>query len=152
LLFDPRNTMSLIRELSSDDYPFINARIGKALIDFEGEMDFETSFRAYQKNGVSGHLGEVPVGNYDIQQMWETGKARVDPARATTCSYDGSDCYQAKVVPVVYTISDHDGWTSGGQNITVHGHGFSSGELKAYLDDIECVITSKTDSQFSCDV
>jgi hypothetical protein len=84
--------------------------------------------------------------------MWETGKARVDPDRATTCSFDGKDCYQSKVVPVIYNVSYHEGWSSGGQNITVFGHGFSSGEVKAYLDDVECVLTSKTDTEFSCEV
>jgi hypothetical protein len=35
LHFDPKNTMSVIRGLLSDELPWINVKIGGALVDFE---------------------------------------------------------------------------------------------------------------------
>jgi hypothetical protein len=52
--FDPKSTTSLIESLTTDEYPFINARISGALIDFEFEVDHETVFSHWTKNRVRG--------------------------------------------------------------------------------------------------
>jgi hypothetical protein len=66
--------------------------------------------------------------------MWETGKAWVQDAMATHCSVDGTDCYQAKSVPVIFGMSANTGYKTGGMNLTVHGYGFGSGEIEASVD------------------
>ena len=42
--FDPRSTEDLIGELEEDEMKFINAKIGPALIDFEGKVSDSTTF------------------------------------------------------------------------------------------------------------
>jgi hypothetical protein len=42
--FNPGSTLSLIKELDNDELPFINAKIGGNLIDFEFNVDFDTKF------------------------------------------------------------------------------------------------------------
>ena len=42
--FDPKSTTSVIEDLLSDELPFINAKIGNALIDFEANIDEESAF------------------------------------------------------------------------------------------------------------
>ena len=39
VIFNPKNTMNLIKDLDSDEYPFINAKIGGNIIDFEESVD-----------------------------------------------------------------------------------------------------------------
>jgi hypothetical protein len=42
--FDPKSSTSLISELLVDGMPFINAKVGGSLIDFEGFVDETTTF------------------------------------------------------------------------------------------------------------
>ena len=67
--------------------------------------------------------------------QWETGKATVSAMDSTFCNFDQSDCYQAKSLPVIFDVSDHKGYKTGGQNITVKGYGFDSGIIEAKIDD-----------------
>jgi hypothetical protein len=40
--FDPKGTMGIVGDLASDDFPFINARVGGSLLDFEFKVDDTT--------------------------------------------------------------------------------------------------------------
>jgi hypothetical protein len=52
--FDPKNTVDLIQDLDSDEYPFINTKLGGSLLDFEFNVDDTTTFNKYAKNRVVG--------------------------------------------------------------------------------------------------
>jgi hypothetical protein len=78
LWFDPKSTPSLIKDLSADELVFINAKIGGSLMDFEFNVDAETSFSHWNKNVAIGQVGTLPVSkSLGISMMWETGKALV---------------------------------------------------------------------------
>jgi hypothetical protein len=53
---------------------------------------------------------------------------------------------------VIFDVSDHIGYKTGGQNITVKGYGFDSGTINAKLDGQDCEVTSFTRYEFSCSV
>jgi hypothetical protein len=113
--FDPKSTPDLITGLTSDEMPFINARISGALLDFEQTVDYETYFTKWAMNRVRGQVGELPVGeNHSISMQWETGKALVEDQFAYHCNIDNTTCYQAKVVPVIFSMNANSGYTSGG--------------------------------------
>lgn len=134
---------NLVRDISSDELPFINAEIGGSKLDFEFSVDYETNFRDYLKNGAMGVVGEMPVGiNNTVQMRWETGLALPRIQTMLHCSYDNSTCYQAKVVPVIFDMSAHSGYSNGGMNLTITGHGFDNGTINATVDGIPCKVTS----------
>jgi len=54
VVFNPKTTTSLIQDLNSDEMPFINVRIGGNQIDFEYNVDYETSFRKWALNNAMG--------------------------------------------------------------------------------------------------
>ena len=66
LFFDPKSTTSVIEDLLSDELPFINAKIGNALLVFEANIDEESTFTWYiqwslaasNTNRVLGHIGD----------------------------------------------------------------------------------------------
>jgi len=129
--FDPRSTTDLIDGLTEEDKPFISARIGSSLIDFEDTVDHLTVFSSHATNHVRGEVGDVPIGdNHKISMVWETGHAEVLDESALWCSYDNATCYFAKSVPVIFSIDKSRGLTTGGQNLTVYGHGFGQGDIK----------------------
>jgi hypothetical protein len=115
IMFNPKNTMNLIKDLDMDEMPFINAKIGGNLVDFEMAVDSATEFRAHSMNRARGQIGENTIGKkQDITMMWETGRANIAKHESTFCSFDQSDCYQAKSVPVIFGISENKGYITGG--------------------------------------
>jgi len=150
--FDPKYTNELIQDLEFDEKMFINTKVGGSLLDFEEFVTHETTYSSYTQNRARGQVGELPIGNHDVSMMWETGKAWVVDAMATHCSVDGTDCYQAKSVPVIFDMSANTGYKTGGMNLTVNGFGFESGEIEATVDGQECEITIFSATTFSCEV
>jgi len=63
-----------------------------------------------------------------------------------------SKCYHAMNVPSISNISSHTGYTSGGQNLTVYGHGFNSPNITVFVAGRQCTVTQYQDSSVSCEL
>ena len=61
--FNPQNTMTLIEDLDGDELPFINAKIGGNLIDFEDRVDSTTVYSNWNLNTARGQIGEGTISN-----------------------------------------------------------------------------------------
>ena len=143
--------MILIKDLDTDEFPFINAKVGGNLLDFEFNVAADTGFNAWKKNTIRGQVGENTISKKQgLSMQWETGKATVNELESKFCNFDQTDCYQAKSVPVIFGVSDHTGYKTGGQNITVTGYGFDSGVIDAKVDGQECKVTRFSRHEFSC--
>jgi len=122
-------------------------------LDFEYSVDYETTYSSWTDNRARGQVGELPIGNNDsIQMLWEVGYASQSSQEATHCSYDNSTCYRVKAVPVIFNISSNTGYTSGGQNLTIHGHGFKGGNITVTVDGVNCNVTQYQEESVSCEV
>lgn len=143
--------MNRIKDVASDDLPFVQAKIGLANINFEGYVASNTGFRGWYNNNVRGIVGDQKISNdLDVKMLWETGYAIHDPVTMRTCDYAGTTCYTAKTVPAIYSISQKEGYVTGGQIITVTGFGFGSGEIKPTIEGVECKVLTQSTSEFTC--
>lgn len=153
LWFDPKNTLHLAQNLQSDEMVFVNTEIAGSKLDYENTVDYDTHFRYYWENRVAGIVGEMPIGHSsDIKMLWEVGHALVSDAEAKHCSYDMSKCYYAMNVPVIFNISSHVGYTSGRQNLTIHGYGFNNETVTVTVAGVDCKVTQYQDESVSCEV
>jgi len=142
LWFNPFHTLHLIKNLKSDEMIFVNTEIGGSKLDYEFFVDYDDSFSNWNENRVIGEVGDMPVGhNKTIKMLWEVGYAQVAEQEATHCSYDMSKCYHAMNVPSISNISSHQGYTNGGQNLTIYGHGFSDSNITVEVDGEACSIS-----------
>ena len=66
--------------------------------------------------------------------QWETGRATVSHDESYFCNFDQSECYYAKSIPVIFDMSSHKSYITGGQQLTVEGFGFESGTIDAKID------------------
>lgn len=55
--FDPKSVIQLIRDLESDDKQFINVKVGGSLLDFEYQVDSDTTYSSYVRNKARGQVG-----------------------------------------------------------------------------------------------
>jgi hypothetical protein len=153
--FDPKNTVDLITDLPMDELHFINYKIGGSLMDFEGFIDNKEPYSKYNRNHIAGKVGDqLPNANHDMNMLWEVGNANIQPIESVTCSFDNSTCYQAKTVPVIFSQDHNSGFTTGGQVITVKGHGFTGGNITAEVDGVPCEVDldSVKVGEFDCRV
>jgi len=151
LIFDPKSTMSRIKDVASDDFPFVNAKIGEANIDFEGYVSSGKQFSGWYNNPVRGKVGDQKISdNLKVNMLWETGYAIHDPISMQNCDIAGTKCYEAKTVPAIYSIDQNEGYVTGGQVITVKGFGFAEGTIKPTIDGVECKVISQNADEFKC--
>jgi hypothetical protein len=117
--------MNYIKDVASDDLPFVQAKIGKANINFEDYVNHDQGFRGWYNNNIKGQVGDEPISeNLDVKFLWETGYAIYDPVTMNNCDYAGTKCYVAKTIPVIHSIDQDEGYVTGGQVLTVKGFGF----------------------------
>jgi hypothetical protein len=84
----------LIKDLDTDEFPFINAKIGGNLVDFEFSVDSESTWSNWVLGSSRGQIGENTIAkSQNITMMWETGQAAVALAESLFCNYDQSQCY-----------------------------------------------------------
>jgi len=151
--FDPKSTTNLIESLATDEMPFINTKIAGALMDFEDHVESTVYFSHWWENTVRGYVGDQVISpNQAVTMLWETGHAIKHLTRNWHCSYDQSECYEAKTVPSISSVGEHTGYLTGGQNLTIKGSGFATGDIAATLDGVECEVTSRGKDQFCCTV
>lgn len=69
----------------------------------------------WTKNSVRGTVHEIkPSSSGDVNMKFRVGNSLHDDSQMLTCSIDNSTCYKVKVVPVIHSISNSSGYTSGG--------------------------------------
>jgi hypothetical protein len=68
--------MNVIKDLKTEEKPFINTKIGESLMDFEFYVDSDQYIRKDNHNALSGRVGDQPVSkNQAVKMLWETGHA-----------------------------------------------------------------------------
>jgi hypothetical protein len=133
--------------------PFINTKIGNALVDFEFNVDADARIFGWTRNQVRGIVGDQPVSqDSSVAMLWETGLAQEHDFYMKTCTVDNSKCYKAKTVPVIFDISQKSGYLTGGQSIKIKGFGFNHKSIDAKIDGVACAVTKYSETEFDCTV
>mmetsp|Transcript_20896 Transcript_20896/g.32311 ORF Transcript_20896/g.32311 Transcript_20896/m.32311 type:complete len:226 (-) Transcript_20896:2317-2994(-) len=150
--FDPKSVMNLITDLDTDEKPFINFKLDESLLDYTDTVTYETPIYGWTENRVRGLVGDLPNGNHKLRMTWETGYAKVLNETAMHCNFDMTDCYHAKTVPVIDSMSTHKSNLNGQHSMTVKGYGFQTGNIDAKVDGVACKVTDFSDTEFTCQV
>jgi hypothetical protein len=105
--------MSVIKDIPSDDMPFVNLKIGGSIVDFDGKVSSTDTYGQYQKSSIQGRITDQPISkSQNVSMLWETGFA-LKNSDVKHCNVEMTSCYEAKTVPVVESISHVSGYTSG---------------------------------------
>ena len=70
----------------------------------------------------------------------------------TNCNLDLSDCYDARVMPTISTISESSGSASGGQMLTLTGTSLYGNEkVEVSVDGVPCLLQSFDATSITCE-
>lgn len=146
--------MNLIKNLKSDELPFINFKLGNSMLDFEGILDHTSTFAANSNwNWRAGVVREFPIQtSMNVSMMWEVGKAMKMEQTIKTCLYDMSECYEAKMVPNIDNVSLSESYKTGGQPLIIMGYGFTGTNVSVTVDGLPCKVVSSDDDFINCTV
>ena len=79
------------------------------------------------------------------------GNAYMHENYATTCNWDNTDCYSARIYPHIDTVSHSGGSTAGGQRLTITGGDFKDAkQIDVTVDGVPCKVVSSTESEIVC--
>lgn len=139
--------------MESDSLPFVDIRLGDTQLDLEGRYTASSSFVAWQKDKVRGKVKNTETGKTSMKLQWETGSSKKS-SETQHCNFDLTECYESKLVPVIDNISSCEGYTTGGQVITINGNGFGSSfsDLDVKVGGASCKVKSVTSTCVTCEV
>ena len=66
------------------------------------------------------------------------------------CNYQNTSCYKAKAVGRLDSIDAATGYTTGGQILTIKGHGFGGKKVEALVDGVSCKVFENDEDHFKC--
>lgn len=89
----------------------------------------------------------------DFEVWFRTvGNALMHETSATTCNWDGTDCYSARIYPHIDAISETVGSAAGGQELVISGGDYGDAtSVEVTVDDVPCKVKSTTATQIVCE-
>lgn len=82
-----------------------------------------------------------PSKEVSVEFKFRVGYAMHMEHSMIRCSFDNSTCYKAKAVARIDSIDATTGYTTGGQLLTIKGHGFNADLHEVKIDGVPCKVT-----------
>jgi hypothetical protein len=139
------------RSTSLPELPWTEVRLNGYGVDFEGFVEEGVNLPGWQKIQVRGIMGAItPANDVNVEFRFRVGYAMHMDHSMIRCSYDNSTCYKAKAVAKIDSIETQQGYTTGGQILTVNGHGFGGDLLDVKIDGVPCTVIENDLHYFKC--
>lgn len=113
----------------------------------------DSNFGKDSKQGIRGVVRATQRTNDADVEVWfrGIGNALWNEASSTTCNWDRTDCYKARIYPHIDEISETSGSIKGGQEIVITGSSFDrSKTVEVSVDDVDCQVTEVTGTTITC--
>ena len=98
--------------------------------------DVKTQTRTHNSNVVTWFHG---VGNAYKQKL-----------ATINCNFQGTDCYDVRIMPSITSISATGGYTTGGQELIITGTSLNGTAIVAEVDGEPCTVTSSSTTEVKC--
>jgi hypothetical protein len=148
-VFDPAGCQDLKQ---TNELAFVSIKVDNSFISFEEWIDEDTWYSGFYRNYVSGTAGENSVNTTSMPELFfYPGRATNTMQQMTTCSYDNETCYQMMTVAKIDSVSMPEGYTSGGQNLSIEGYGFTHGNISISVAGVDCEVTSFSEYGVNCE-
>ena len=113
----------------------------------------ENNLKDWSTQGVRG-IVRSPHRTLEAElEVWfrGVGYAYRNPVSSTTCNWDATDCYFARIYPHIDEISESGGSTNGGQTLTISGNSFGRAKsVEVTVDDVVCEVKEVVDDTITC--
>ena len=134
-----------------DELP-VDLRIDGTSIDLSEMYDNESILGRDSKAYITGTVKtDFRNANGAVTAFFRgAGYAMNDTDTFETCGFDDVNCYSAKVMPTVSSISHNAGHAEGGQLMTIQGTSLDGAAVTVTVDDIPCSVQSISQEEVTC--
>lgn len=147
------NPMNAPNSKRSGDLP-LTLKIDGFRMDHEDYLD---EFKNLQNGNAQIVQGKVQTTsrnkNAELTAHFNgVGNALYNDVSAKTCNVQGDDCYFVRTVPSISSVDISEGYTSGGQELTITGHSFDANEsIEVTVGDAVCTVKEFNSKQIKCE-
>ena len=131
----------------SDEYdPVVFIKFSGTRTDSEGLIDYETRLSDYTVGSLKTRAGDQHVGSSVPEVRFRVGNAYLRDS-AYHCNFAGDDCWYVKTHPKIDSISQADGYITGGQTLTITGWGLKGttlADVSVTVDGVSCTVLTST--------
>jgi hypothetical protein len=135
--------------------PFYYLKIGDTLTDWEGLIDSGVRLTDWQHSPVQTIVGKnKPAKNVQPDVNFSMFGRPVIKSTAEHCNMKGDDCWTIRVHPDILGISATTGYTTGGQELIIKGHGLiGKTSTTVTVDGVTCTVKMEksTDERLVCE-
>lgn len=138
--------------ISADYDPVTHIKLSGVRTDYEGYIDYQTRLSSYTVGALKTRSGNQHIGNQVPEVRFRVGDAYLRES-AKHCNFAGTDCWYVKTHPMISKVSAADGYTTGGQTLTIDGWGLKGDALAnvtVTVDGVDCKVTESTLEQIKC--
>lgn len=125
-------------------------RIGGYLVDGSELNDDDERLPTFSHGTLSGVVGEqFPSKDAPASVLFRVGHS-IPLSTMNHCNFAGDECWQMRTHPKIESVSAATGYTNGGQDLTISGHGFNGTDVTITVDGVECALKSQTADSLKC--
>ena len=131
--------------ITADMDPVVHIKINGTRCDSEGSIDYQTRLDQYEIDALRTKVGNQDPGkNHKPEVRFRVGNAHIRES-AKHCNWAGDDCWTVRTHPKITSISAAEGYTTGGQTLTINGWGLKGDKLSDIdikVDGVACKVLS----------
>jgi hypothetical protein len=138
--------------IESDYDPVVHIKLSGTRADAEGLYDYQTRLESYRLGHLKTRAGDQHPGKQIPEVRFRVGNAYLRES-SKHCNFAGDDCWYVKTHPKIDSISATDGYTSGGQTMTISGWGLkgeSVDDVTVTIDGVPCTVKTTTLEEITC--
>ena len=138
--------------ITDDMDPLVHIKLSGVRCDKEGWFDYETRLTHYRVGTIHSLAGNQEPGRQIPEARFRVGNAHIRN-RARHCDFTGTDCWYVKTHPMIESIDRSDGYTTGGQTLTINGWGLkgvTTEDVEVTVDGVACEVQSHGKEQIVC--
>ena len=139
--------------ITADMDPVVHIKINGTRTDSEGLIDYSTRLSDYVIGALTTKAGNQDPGkDHKPEVRFRVGNAHIRES-AKHCNWAGDECWTVRTHPKITSISAADGYTTGGQTLTINGWGLKGNKLsdiEVKVDGVACEVQSMEKEKITC--
>ena len=138
--------------IGADYDPVVFIKLSGTRADAEGYYDSSVRLANYRLGTLKSKAGDQKPGKQIPEVRFRVGNAFLRQS-AKHCNFAGDDCWFVKTHPKIDSISTTDGYTTGGQTLTIRGWGLKANsidDVKITVDGVPCTAKSHEQDYIVC--
>lgn len=130
--------------------PYRSIKMGQYLLDTEDIIEDEDRLNPWAHDTQYAIMTDgASMNSTEPKILFWNGLAMV-MRTATHCNFANDDCWVVRVHPRIDSISYNEGYTTGGQHITIKGNAFNGTNINVMVGDVECSVTDSSLDYIKC--